>query len=101
MVRKSFALALIFLVGCFANVTTTKISHLPDGTIKIDSGKDVKIGSLHFEEGSARLDVSDYSSNASAAVVEAQGKREVDQLTAINAILQNAISAAVSAAAKG
>lgn len=100
----SLAIAIVFglaLSSCFPNVTTTKISHLPDGTIRIDSGKDVKIGNLHFKEGSAELDVANYSSNASAAVVEAQGKREVDQLTAINAILQNAIAAAVSATAKG
>jgi hypothetical protein len=102
MVRKSCALILALVMsGCFANVTTMKITRNPNGSITIDSGKDVAFKTLHFEDAGGKLDVAGYSSNANSSTIDAQTARETAQFQGINSILQTAITAAVSAAAKG
>lgn len=92
-------LLLLVLTAC-ANVTTTKISRTRGGDLRIDSGKDVTIGALTFEDGGGtRLTLKGYSSAANTAVISAQGTREVDLTNAIADAVLKAVAAGAGVAA--
>lgn len=84
-------LALLLIVGC-ANVTTTKITRTKDG-MRIDSGKDVLIGSLALEDGPVHLVVKNYSSSANVDAVNAQANREIGMTNAVSEAILKALAA--------
>lgn len=89
--------ALVSLTGC-ANITTMKINRAPDGTLSINSGKDVTIGSLSYSAPSGeKLDVKEYTSNANSAAIAEQAVREKQIIDG----LMNALQAGAAMAAKG
>lgn len=88
MRRLVVLIPLVALIGC-ANVTTMKINRTPDGALSINSGKDVSIGSLSYSSPSGEtLDIEDYTSNASAAAIDAQAAREQQMIDGIIKALQ-------------
>jgi hypothetical protein len=93
-------LALLSLAAC-ANVTTMKIRQNRDGSISIDSGKDVKAERVEFRRGDEEVVVVGYSSMANTDAINAQANREVAVTQAISAAIVEGMKAGVAAAAKG
>lgn len=100
---RSALLALLLLAGCFpANVTTTRISREADGSIVVDSGKDVAIGRLVYDApDGTRLEVRDYTSSPNAAAIDAQRERERAQLEGALHAVERGVELGVGAAARG
>jgi len=97
---KIFVVVIFVFCSC-ANVTTMKIRQNKDGSISIDSGKDVKAESVLFKRGDESVEVHGYSSMANTDAINAEANREVAVTNAISAAVLQAIQAGVSAAAKG
>lgn len=88
----------LLLTGC-ANVTTMKINKNVDGSLSINSGKDVSIGSLDYRnlKSGESLKVEKYTSNANTDVINAQTAREKAYIDGII----SAIAAGAGLAKKG
>ena len=73
---RNVVLLLVLFAGC-ANVTTMKINRAADGTLAINSGKDVSIDALSYKAPNGEtLEVKGYTSNANTAAIAAQAARE-------------------------
>lgn len=94
-----YLIILAMLAGC-ANVTTMKIKQNKDGSISIDSGKDVRMGQLYFKRGDEEVFVLDYSSAANTDVINAQSTREIGTINAIKDAILSAVQAGIAAAGK-
>ena len=101
MRRAILCACLVLVAGCAANVTTTRISRLANGDVRVDSGKDVTIQSLVLDDGPVHLIVKGYSSAASTDAINAQGRRETDMVNAISDATLKALQAGAGLAAKG
>jgi hypothetical protein len=66
-------LILAFCTGC-TNVTSTIVKRTTDGSIVINSGKDVTIGYLSYTTNG--LVISNYSSSVNVQTIQAQSARE-------------------------
>lgn len=95
---KYLAFLLVFAsLGC-ANVTTMKINRMADGSLSINSGKDVSIGALNYTSKTGEtLSIQRYTSNSNSAAIEAQAVREKQIIDGIT----NALQAGAALAAKG
>jgi hypothetical protein len=100
MPRVLMLLAAMAVVSC-ANTTTMVIKQNRDGSISVNSGKDVKAERVEFRRGDEEVVVVGYSSMANADVINAQSAREVSLTQAITAAVLQALQAGISAAAKG
>lgn len=84
--------ALMACSSC-ANVTTMKIRQAADGSISIDSGKDVKADQIYFKRADEIFFVQGYSSAANVDAVNAQGNREVNLTNAVADAILKAVAA--------
>ena len=98
---RGLLVAVLAMVCACANVTTMKIRQARDGTITIDSGKDVKAERVEFHRGDETVVVVGYSSMANTDAIVAQANREVAITQAISAAVLQAVQAGVNAAKKG
>lgn len=103
MTRTVMLLAVALVVaGCMSNVTQTRISKRPDGSVVIQSGKDVTFKELIWiDKDGVRVEVRGYSSNVNADVVRAQDEREralrADAIESVRAGIALGARAAVKA----
>ena len=96
---RALVLLLLLCASC-ANVTTMKIRQNRDGSISIDSGKDVKADSVIFDRGDEHVEIKGYSSMANTDAINAQANREVAVTQAISAAIVEGMKAGAAAAAK-
>lgn len=96
-----FLALLVFLSAC-ANVTTMKIEKMANGSVKINSGKDVRFKDFHLRTVTGeQLDIGEYSSAANTDAINAQATREIGMVNAVSTAINNAIQTGMKAAAKG
>lgn len=102
MKRLGMAAALAVIgAGCMSNVTTTKITKAPDGSVVITSGKDVTFKELVWaDRDGVRVEVRGYSSNVNADVVRAQDERERALRADVIESVRSGIALGAKAAAK-
>lgn len=90
--RTLVVLATLFLAAC-PNVTTMRIKQAADGSISIDSGKDVRAEQIYFKRADEVFFVQGYSSAANTDAINAQGNREVNLTNAVADAVMKAIAA--------
>ena len=90
---------LLCCASCVPNVTTTRITRAKDGTVTINSGKDVSIGSLALDDGPLHMTLKGYSANANTEAIKAEGERETARINAIAAAVAQGVQAGIAAAA--
>jgi hypothetical protein len=104
--RSRSAVVLALLVsGCASpwftpNVTTMTLTFNADGSVRVSSGKDVKLDTLTFTDPKSgiTLDVKGYSSAANTDAINAQAAREQIQIDGMIRAMQTGASMAGSAA---
>ena len=95
-IRAALLLALALIASGCANTTTTKFSRGRDGQIVVESPKDIRITGLDAQlPDGTKIKIKHLSSRTNPQAVEAQGRRERENIEAVRE-LSGTISEGVS-----